>query len=69
MARSLPDEAFFQREGARVDKDRRFHLDFRHPAAVRHVDEVVDRLVGEFGVGYIKLDYNIQPGASSRIPR
>ncbi|TQM82990.1 alpha-galactosidase [Saccharothrix saharensis] len=67
MARSLPDEAFFQRQGARVGEHGRFHLDFRHPAAVRHVDEVVDRLVEEFGIGYIKLDYNIMPGAGTDV--
>ena len=67
LARTLPDEAFFQRHGARVGEHGRFHLDFRHPAAVRHVDEVVDRLVGEFGVGYIKLDYNIMPGAGTDV--
>ncbi len=67
LARSLPDEAFFQRQGARVGEHGRFHLDFRHPAAVRHVDEVVDRLVEEFGVGYIKLDYNIMPGAGTDV--
>ena len=67
LARSLPDEAFFQRHGARVGEHGRFHLDFRHPAAVRHVDEVVDRLVEEFGIGYIKLDYNIMPGAGTDV--
>lgn len=67
LARSLPDEAFFQRQGARVGEHGRFHLDFRHPAAVRHVDEVVDRLVEEFGVGYVKLDYNIMPGAGTDV--
>jgi hypothetical protein len=67
LARSLPDEAFFQRQGARVGEHGRFHLDFRHPAAVRHVDEVVDRLVEEFGIGYLKLDYNIMPGAGTDV--
>jgi alpha-galactosidase len=67
LARSLPDDAFFQRQGARVGKDGRFHLDFRHPDAVKHVDEVVDRLVGEFGIGYLKLDYNIMPGSGTDV--
>ncbi|WP_367135642.1 glycoside hydrolase family 36 protein [Saccharothrix sp. HUAS TT1] len=66
-ARSLPDDAFFQRQGARVGEHGRFHLDLRHPAAVRHVDEVVDRLVREFGIGYVKLDYNIMPGAGTDV--
>ncbi|MGI5430736.1 alpha-galactosidase [Streptomyces sp. CA-179760] len=62
LARSLPDEAFFRRGGLRVTEHGRHHLDLRHPAARAHLDEVVDRLVGEWGVGYLKLDYNINIG-------
>jgi len=64
-ASRLPDEAFFQRFGQRVQEDRRYHLDFRHPAARAHLDETVDHLVEEFGIGYLKLDYNINPGAGT----
>lgn len=62
LARSLPPEAFFRRGGVRVTEHGRHHLDLRHPAARAHLDEVVDRLVGEWGVGYLKLDYNINIG-------
>jgi len=62
LARSLPPEAFFRRGGLRVTEHGRHHLDLRHPAARAHLDEVVDRLVGEWGVGYLKLDYNINIG-------
>ncbi|NYI06762.1 glycoside hydrolase family 36 protein [Allostreptomyces psammosilenae] len=62
MAAALPIEAFFQRHGERVVEHGRYHLDLRHPRARAHLDEVVDRLVEEFGVGYFKLDYNIMPG-------
>lgn len=62
LAQSLPAEAFFSRFGERVREHDRFHLDFRHPAAIAHVDATVDRLVLEFGVQYFKLDYNINPG-------
>lgn len=58
-ARELPEEAFFQREGARVVEHDRFHLDLRHPAAVNLLDKVAGYLVGELGIGYLKLDYNI----------
>ena len=44
---------------------RRYHLDFRHPAARAHMDEVVDRIVADYGVSYIKVDYNINPGAGT----
>lgn len=66
-AATLPEEAFFQRHGRRVMEHRRYQLDFRHPAARAHLDEVVDRIVAEYGVSYIKLDYNINPGAGTDV--
>ncbi|MFI0538553.1 glycoside hydrolase family 36 protein [Streptomyces sp. WSLK1-3] len=62
LAGTLPPEAFFRRGGLRVTEHGRHHLDLRHPAARAHLDQVVDRLVGEWGVGYLKLDYNINIG-------
>jgi len=62
VADQLPDEAFFQRDGIRVVEHGRHQLDLRHPAAVKHLDQVVDRLVSDYAVGYLKLDYNINPG-------
>jgi alpha-galactosidase len=61
-ADELPAEAFFHRGGVRVVEAYRYHLDLRHPAARAHLDETVDRLVGELGVGMLKMDYNINPG-------
>lgn len=65
VAATLPDDAFFRRFGARVREHDRYHLDFRHPAARAHLDETVDRIVREYGVSYLKLDYNINPGAGT----
>ncbi|MEU5636535.1 alpha-galactosidase [Streptomyces rishiriensis] len=62
LAHTLPPEAFFRRGGLRVTEHGRHHLDLRHPAARAHLDRVVDRLVGDWGVGYLKLDYNINIG-------
>ncbi|MDN3241697.1 glycoside hydrolase family 36 protein [Glycomyces tritici] len=62
MARKLPDAAFLQRHGQRITEHHRYHLDLRHPAAVAHLDGVVDRLVNDFGIGFFKFDYNINPG-------
>lgn len=62
LARTLPSEAFFRRGGLRVAEHGRHHLDLRHPAARAHLDGVVDRLVGDWGVGYLKLDYNVNIG-------
>jgi alpha-galactosidase len=59
VAQQLPPEAFFMRSGERVVEQGRYHLDLCHPAAVKHLDEVVDFLVGDLGVGYFKFDYNI----------
>jgi alpha-galactosidase len=67
MAELLPDEAFFQRYGRRLREHGRFHLDLRHPAARSHLDSVVDRLVDQMGVGYFKLDYNIDPGVGTDV--
>ncbi len=53
------DAWFFTRHGKRVVDHARLQLDFRHPEVRAHADEVVDRLVREYGVGYIKIDYNM----------
>ena len=58
----LPDECFFLRHGKRVYDRSRYQLDFRNPKVRSHADEVIDRLVSEYGIGYIKMDYNIEPG-------
>jgi alpha-galactosidase len=62
VAGQLPADAFFQRDGRLVVEHGRYHLDLRHPAAVKHLDEVVDFLVGDLGIGYLKCDYNICVG-------
>jgi alpha-galactosidase len=64
-ATTLPEEAFFHRFGERVQEHERFHLDFRHPAAREHLDATVDHLVADYGISYLKLDYNINPGAGT----
>ncbi|MBT2518266.1 glycoside hydrolase family 36 protein [Agromyces sp. ISL-38] len=61
----LPDEAFLQRFGERVEEHDRYHLDLRHPAVIAHLDAVVDRLVDDFGIGFFKFDYNVNPGAGT----
>lgn len=62
IAQRLPDDAFFARGGTRVVENGRYHLDLRHPAAVEHLDQAVDFLADELGVGYFKFDYNINAG-------
>ncbi|MEU9343137.1 glycoside hydrolase family 36 protein [Streptomyces sp. NPDC048278] len=65
VATALPDEAFFRRDGIRLVEWGRHQLDLRHPAARAHLDAVVDRLVADYGVGYLKLDHNIDIGAGT----
>jgi alpha-galactosidase len=65
LASVLPDEAFFSLGGERLVEHHRYHLDLRHPAATAHLDGVIDRLVADYGIGYFKLDYNINPGTGS----
>jgi len=65
-AGGLPEGAYLRRHGRRVHDDGRCFLDLRHPAAVAHLDAVVDRLVAPapegFGVSFFKLDHNVVPG-------
>ncbi|KQV06472.1 glycoside hydrolase family 36 protein [Leifsonia sp. Root112D2] len=62
LARTLPDDAFFSRGGVRVAEHGRHLLDLRSPSALAHVNEVVDRLVCDYGVGFFKMDYNTMTG-------
>ena len=59
---TLPSSSFLQRRGARVRERDRYLLDLRSEEARAHLDQAVDRLVDELGIGYFKLDYNVTPG-------
>ena len=54
-----PDSWFLMRHGKRVLKNSRYMLDFRNPAVTGYLDQVIDRLVHDYGVGYLKMDYNV----------
>jgi alpha-galactosidase len=54
-----PDHWFFVRHGKRVLKNSRFLLDFRNPEVRAYLDQVIARLVNDYGIGYIKMDYNV----------
>lgn len=60
-------EWFFIRHGKKVHDRSRWQLDFRNPEVIAHANEVVDRLVNEYHIGYIKMDYNIEPGIGTEI--
>lgn len=67
IAGRLPLAAFLQRDGQRVREADRYFLDLRHPASIEHLDEAVDRLIADFGIGYFKFDYNVTPGAGTDV--
>lgn len=56
------DSWFFMRHGKRVKDRSRYQLDYRNPKVIAHANEVIRRLVEDYGVGYIKMDYNINAG-------
>lgn len=56
------DSWFFMRHGKRVKDRSRYQLDYRNPHVIAHANEVIRRLVEDYGVGYIKMDYNINAG-------
>jgi len=62
IARVLPDDAFLTRQGIRVAEHGRYLLDLRNPLARQHLDDTVDRLVTDFGVGFFKFDNNTMTG-------
>ena len=62
LAERVPVDWFFHRNGRRVIDEGRYQLDFRHPGVRDHADSVIRRLVEDWGVGYIKMDYNINAG-------
>ncbi|PTM22876.1 alpha-galactosidase [Lactobacillus sp. PFC-70] len=62
LAKKLPDDWFFMRHGQQVIDADRYHLDFTNPAVREFADGVIARLVEQYGVGYIKMDYNITTG-------
>ncbi len=60
--KELDDTWFFIRHGKRVYDRSRYQLDFRNEKVRNYATEVIDRLINEYGIGYIKMDYNIEPG-------
>lgn len=63
----VPGDWYFTRHGKKIMDRSRYQLDFRNPQVREHATEVIDRLVQEYGVGYIKMDYNIEPGSGTEL--
>lgn len=67
LVNKVPEEWFFKRHGKPVIDHGRYQLDFRNPEVIQHADRVIDRLVNDYGVGYIKMDYNIDAGFGTEV--
>ena len=67
LANKLPDNWFFMRHGKRVVDHSRYQLDFRNPDVGKYADGIIERLVKQYGVGYIKMDYNIDAGIGTEL--
>ena len=65
LADKFEDECFFMRHGKRVIDHGRYQFDFRNERVREYANSVIDRLVNEYGAGYIKMDYNIDAGVGT----
>ncbi len=63
----VSEDWFFVRHGKKVFDRSRYQLDFRNPQVIDYVNGVMDRLIREYGIGYIKMDYNIEPGIGTEL--
>lgn len=62
LADKLPNDWFFMRHGKRIKDHSRYQLDYRNPEVRKFATGIIKRVVEEYGVGYIKMDYNINMG-------
>lgn len=59
---AIPVEWMLQRGGSPVIDSGRVHLDFRNEEVRTNASRIIDRVIKEYGVGYIKMDYNLCSG-------
>ncbi len=67
LAKEFDDECFFMRHGKRIIINGRYQLDYRNQKVHDYMMSVFDRLIAEYGVGYFKLDYNIEIGTGTEV--
>jgi len=67
MTSKVSEDWFFKRHGKPVIDHGRYQLDFRNPDVIKHANSVIDRLVTDYKVGYIKMDYNIDAGFGTEV--
>ena len=67
LVKEFDDDCFFMRHGRRVIDSGRYQLDFRSPKVREHATRTLDRVVKDYGVQYIKNDYNIEAGLGTQV--
>jgi len=67
LAKEMPDECFIMRHGKRVIDHGRYVLDFRCEQVREHCAEAVRRVIEDYGVSYIKNDYNVECGVGTEL--
>ncbi len=65
LVNQISKDWFFTRTGKPVIERSRYQLDFRNPEVREYAFKVVKRLVEDYKVGYIKMDYNVNFGAGT----
>ena len=58
MNRYYDKDCFFCRNGEKIQTQGHYQLDFRHPKVIGFMEELFRRLIVDYGVDYLKLDYN-----------
>ena len=67
IASEFEDNCFFMRHGKRVVDHGRYQFDFRNEKVQKYAESVIDRLVNDYKLGYIKIDYNINMGLGTEV--
>lgn len=62
LAKTLPDDWFFQIRGTRNIEHYRYQLDFRNPEVRQFADDTLEEIVSKYDIKYLKIDYNINAG-------
>ena len=58
-------DAYFSRSGKVLGISRRYQLDFRCKEVIDRLNSIIGKMVEEYGIGYLKIDYNIEAGVGT----
>lgn len=62
LAKSLPKDWFFQVNGELAQRNYRYALNFANPEVYKYAMDIVCKRIDEYGLDYIKNDYNVDAG-------